>query len=269
MISVRGGSGLGDAIYVQSVARYLIEQGYMAEVCSAWTDVFLPLGQRVRVSKFRRDRIDRVAHYSSRRGVTNTTQWEDVCISAAIPTSTPLRLDWDSVNSKIVLRVLHAAAGRPLVLFGMPRAPFARTDGYGKELLPAKLAMQAVLSELSDAYVVQVGTGNPLYDLNGFHLDLVNRTSVKELIDLAYVCSGVAGQPSYLIPLAESLDLNGLMIWSRRAEKSKHEPVRQITPHKIIHRKDLISAFYDDCGDAELETAVETLCRQIKSRAAA
>jgi len=269
MIAVRGGSGFGDALYVQSVARYLVEQGKRVEVCCNWNDIFLPLGDAVKISGFRRESIDVLAHYSTRRGAHETTQWEDVCINAKIPVETPLRLDWPAARGMLVDEVLSAASGKPIVVFGMPRPPFARSDGYGFELLPKQAAMQAVLSALSErAFVVQVGLGLPSYNLDGFGLNLINTTMVREAIDLVSVASAVVAQPSYLIPLAESLGKRGLFIWARDGRHSRHEPVRQITPRKVFHRKDLLSVVYDDASPQTIKLAVDGLCNTFRSIAA-
>lgn len=267
MLSIRGGSGLGDALYLQSVARYLVELGHSVEACCNWPEVFLPLGDRVRVTGFRRTSIDRLAHYSMRRQYA-TTQWEDVCISAGIPTDTPLRLDWERTGV-FVNDVIDRAAGKPIVLVQMPRAPFARKDGYGEELLPDCNVIQRVIDALSDCFVVQIGLGMPVFAFERLSLDLKNRTSVSDLIDLAQACDGFVGPVSFIVPLAESLEKRVLLIWSRRGLHSKHEPVRRITPTKIIHRKDLFSVAFDDCSASDLRLAVDALRGSIRRREAA
>lgn len=267
MIAIRGGSGLGDALYLQSVARYLVEQGCLVEACCNWPEIFVSLGDRVRVTGFRRTSIDRLAHYSMRRA-QSTTQWEDVCISAGIPKDTPLRLDW-SRQGPLVIEVINAAAGRPIILVQMPRAPFARSDGYGEELLPDCHVIQRVIDELVDCFIVQIGLGTPVFRFERLSLDLKNRTSVSDLIDLAQACDGFVGPVSFIVPLAESLNKHGLLIWSRRALASRHEPVRCITPTKILHRKDLFSVAFDDCTVSDLCFAVNSLRRSICCREAA
>lgn len=268
MISIRGGSGLGDALYVQSVARHLVREGKRVEACCNWPEVFAPLGKAVMVTGFRRDGINVVAHYASRRGAPDTTQWEDVCLTAGIPTDTPLALDWPKPVD--VHEVVAAAAGLPVIVFGMPRPPFARRDGYGVELLPKQAAMQSVLYELAKrAFVVQVGLGAPTFALDGFSLNLVNRIGVTQMIDLVAAADAVVGQPSFMVPLAESLEKPGLIVWARAGRHSRHEPVRQITPRKVIHRKDLLNSIWDDEHPPTIAIAANALCGSIERRQAA
>lgn len=268
MIAIRGGAGLGDAIYLQSVARYLVGHYGNVEACCDWPELFVPLGDRVRVTGFRRTSIDRLAHYSARRGQSETTQWEDICITAGIPRDTLLYLDW-SRRGSLVDDVVVAAAGRPIVLIQMPRAPFARRDGYGEELLPDCSVVQRVVYRLADCFTVQVGLGTPTFEYDRLSLDLKNRTSVSDLVDLAHVCDGLIGQVSFIVPLAESLDKPGLLVWSRRGLSSSHEPVRRITPQKIIHRKDLFRVIFDDCLGYDMRLAVDSLRESIGRREAA
>lgn len=268
-VSIRGGSGLGDALYLQSVARHLVAQGHHVEACTAWGDPFLPLIGRVKISPFRRTEIDRLAHYASRRGISGTSQWQDVCQTAQIPIDTPLRLDW-TVGGTVARRIKAMAGARPVVLVQMPRAPFARKDGYGIELLPDCSVIQRAIDFLSPfGFVVQIGAGIPLYRYARLGFDAANQTSVRDLIDLATLADGFLGFVSFIVPLAESLDKPGLLIWARRGLVSKHEPVRQITPIKVLHRKELFSVVFDDCLDNDLRLSIETFCGSIGCRAAA
>lgn len=267
MISVRGGMGLGDAIYVQAVARHLVGQGHRVEACTAWPDVFRPLGDKVVCSPFRRKPIDRLAHYASRRGAPGTTQFEDVCINAGIGKVADLRLDWEPVGGELPAR-LHSA-GKPVIVVQMPRAPFGRSDGYGLEFLPDCRTIQRAIDMLAGrALLVQIGKGEPLFRFAGIDVDLANLTSVCDVLDVASAADGFLGYCSFMVPLAEALSKPALLVWSRKGLASRHEVVRQMTPQKILHRAS--SRFVmDDCPDAQLSEAVDALCDQIRSPLAA
>lgn len=263
MISIRGGSGLGDAIYLQSIARHFVEKGHRVEACTAWGDVFRPLGDKVKVSPFRRNAIDRCAHYAARRGVKGTTQWQDCCLEAGIQEPVDLRLNWRRPAPPPI------GNGLPLVLVQMPRPPFARTDGYGMEFLPRCEVIQRAIDTLQGrVFLVQIGSGEPLYRYRGLDLDLANRTTVPELLDVAVAADAMLGQCSFMVPLAESFNVEALFVWARAAEQSRHEPVRQMTPHKILH-KPTSRAIFDDCGDRELTEAINALCDRIRRARAA
>lgn len=267
MISIRGGAGLGDALYLQSVARHLIEQGGQVEACTAWRDVFRPLGDRVMVSAFRRIPIDRCAHYSMRRGVAGTTQWQDCCIEAGIREPVDLRLDWRTIDPTWQGQL--RSSGKPVVLVQMPRPPFARSDGYGIEFLPRCETIQRLIDLLHGrVHLVQIGSGEPLHRFHNLDLNLANKTSVCDLLDIALEAHAMIGQCSFIIPLAESLNKPALLIWSRSAESSRHEPVRQMTPRKILHRPSSW-ALFDDCAEHDLREAADALCDRIRTPRAA
>lgn len=265
MIRTRGGSGLGDAIYLQSVAKHWVERGHRVEVCSAWPDVFLPLGDRVDVAPFRRDRIDRLAHYAQRRAAVGSTQFEDCCIQAGITETVDLRIDWQPRNVELVERL--SSVGRPVIVLQMPRAPFGRTDGFGAEFLPDCRAIQRIIDRVGTCgYFVQIGMGSALYQFSGVDLDLTNQTSVSDVLDVGYAAHGFLGYCSFIIPLAESFSKPVLLVWSRRGLNSPHEVVRQMTPQKILHRA---SSRYvvDDWPDADITRSADALYEQIRSLA--
>lgn len=266
-MAIRGGSGLGDALYVQAIARYLVHDGHEVEACSDWPDVFRPLAGRVTVSPFRRSRIDRLAHYATRRGVIGTTQFEDCCITAGVPRDTDLRLDWPPPGEGIATRLRDAAAGKPIVLVQMPRPPMDRKDGFGAELLPDSRVVQRAIDRLrGSVMLVQVGAGKPLHEFSGLDLDLANRTTVAELIDVASISAGFLGHVSFFVPLSESLLKPALFVWSRRGLNAPNEIIRQITPKKILHRPSGRHVI-DDCSDQALAEAVDAFFEQVRGPA--
>lgn len=265
-LRIRGGSGLGDAIYLQSTARHFVEQGYRPEVCCDWPDVFLPLADWVAVVPFRRDGIDRLAHYSMRRGAIGTSQFEDGCIQAGIKEKVEFRLGWTPRNWDLVQEVEFS--GRPVILVQMPRPPFGRTDGFGMEFLPDCRRIQDAIDHIGDrAYFVQVGTGESLFKFSNIDLDLTNQTSVCDLLDIATSASGFLGYCSFIVPLAEAQSKPSMLVWSRRGMGSPHQVVRRMTPQKILHRSSSLWVM-DDAPDQELLKTADALCNAIRSKAA-
>jgi len=260
---VRGGSGLGDAIYLQSVARHLARD-HDVTAHTDYADVFRPLAGRVKVGHFRRDGITHVAHYSSRRRQSETTQFQDCCINARINEPVDLRLDWRQVDGGKARR--YRRDDMPLVLVQAPRAPFGnRPDCYGIELLPDFQKMQRAIDLIAArATVVQVGTGKPLYEFSGIDEDLTDRTSVIELIDLCAEADGFLGYVSYMIPMAEALKKPALFIWSHRGLLVHDRIIKSITPDKIFHGNHC-KAVFDNADDREMRNAANTffdLCRR-------
>lgn len=264
MIAIRGGSGLGDALYVQAVARHFVSQGHRVEACvhDKWAPVFRALGDKVTVSPFRRERIDVLAHYSTRRRIRETDQFEDCCITAGVGKGVELRLDWEAVPGPLLEKL--KAYRRPIVLLQLPRLPMDRRDGYGDELLPEFCVLQRAIGYLRQrgVVIVQVGAGAPLHRFDGIDVDLANATSVTELIDVASIADACLGYVSFLVPLSESLSKPALFVWSRRGLRSKNEIIAWLTPAKVLHGP-LARAMTDDCSEQELSGAIDALCRQI------
>lgn len=250
--------GLGDSLYLQSVARHFVSKGYEVEACSKWHDVFRPLAPHVHVSPFRRDRISHVAHYSARRPVRGTTQFEDILITAGIKEQVDLYLDWSIVNKALIEDLIARAGKRPIVLVQLPRPPMDRTDGIGAELLPDCKHIQQVIDHIGDrAFFIQVGRGKRLFDFR-VDLDLAEQTSVSDLLDIASYADGFLGYVSYFVPLAEGFATPALFVWSSRGLKARNEMVRSVTPEKVLHRKDICRAIADDCQDDLLHQAADS-----------
>lgn len=257
-ISVRGGSGFGDALYVQAVARHLVEQGCKVEACSNYPDVFWPLREHCAASGFRRN-ATLIAHYSMRRRMLGTDQFQDCCIQAGLVGAVDLRLDWETRSPALVGMVLAAARGRSIVVALLPRKPMARTDGVFDVLLPDCRVLQRVIdrARARGAFVVQVGAGAPLFKFRGIDLDLANRTQgARDVIDVVHAADACIGYISFMVPLAESLNKSMLAVWSRRGLEAGNPFIARLTPQKVVHKKDLVRTVVDDCSEVELDDGV-------------
>jgi hypothetical protein len=256
VIRIRGGSGLGDAIYQRPIVDHFIGCGEEVEVCSVHSDVFI--GSGAVVSEFRRSSIDVLAHYTAGKQRADTTQWQDVCNSAGVP-GLVLRFEWSVQNIPLVHDLKAMAKGKPIVLVHGGRAPMARTDGFGAELLPKRAAFDAALDALEDCFLVEVGKGTELYPLRA-DVDLNGRTTVADLIDIAWICDAVVGQCSFVVPLAECFDKPLLAIWAAHGmEHTRHPYIKSITPQKVLSKPS--SSFVVDDWDTErIQEAARALC---------
>lgn len=229
MNRIRGGRGLGDSLYIRPIAEHFVRQGRRVTVLSDYPDVFIGAG--VKVEAFNRNDANIVAHYVSRKTKPGTNQWQDVCMSAGV--SVPLRFDWTVRNTALVAALKQKAAGRPIIVVHGGRAPMGRTDGFGRDLLPAKAAFDAALAALHGCFTVQIGNAPQIYPLAA-ELSLNGSTSVADLLDIGSVCDGVVAQCSFAVPLAEVFDKPLLAIWSSRAAKSNTLFICQTTPEKVL-----------------------------------
>lgn len=235
MRTMRGGRGLGDTIYLQSIARHLTANGDPICVASDYSDVFIPLGRRVRVIPFTRQGVNIVAHYVMRKSVAGTSQFTDMCQAAGIRRVIDLCIDWQVKDTELVDRL--KAPGKPIVCLQMARSPMGRTDGFGHEILPNCDAIQKAINLLQGrATIVQVGAGKSLYNFRGIDADLSNGTNVSQLFDIASVAHGFIGYPSFIVPLAESFNRRALIFWSTAGLRSAQPFISSITPAKLLHK---------------------------------
>lgn len=231
------------------------------EACTWFPEVFLPLKEKyngqLAVSTFRRAPIERVAHYTGRKDRPDTDQFRDCCERAGIGFDVELKIDWKVRNEKIVEALRRS--DKPVICVQLPRLPMARTDGFGDDLLPDCRKMQRAIDALKGrAFVVQIGKGAPLFRFSGINLDLANRTTVSDLLDVASVANGFLGYCSFIAPLAESFGKPLLLVWSRKGANSTQRFIRQITPRKIFHLESS-RAVMDDAPEDELHAAVDDL----------
>jgi hypothetical protein len=257
--SIRGGSGLGDSLYVQPIARHLVKNGESVTICSDWPDVFTPLVKTglAEVAPFHRGKVTHHAHYTRRKEYPETDQFEDCCIQAGV-IDVDMCFDWELVAGKFIAQIRKESGGRPIVGVAMPRRPCGknRDRDLGWELEPDWAFYQRVVDDIADsAYLIQLGTGEARACLRNIHLDLGNRTTVVDFLDVASICDGFLAWCSLFVPLAESLSRPGLFVWSHRGLTSRDRYTSTITPEKIFH-KGSSTAILDRCTDKELEAAV-------------
>lgn len=259
--TIRVGSGLGDAMYLQAVVRHMLSKGYKLKVSTKWPDVFSMLDvETVPFTKSRKE-IDIFAGYSLRKSEP-TDQFEDCCIQAGIEEPVEFKMDWSVKNTELIEKVKQEANGKPIILVQMPRPPMDRKDGFGETLLPRQEAFQEAVDEArGKAFLVQIGAGEPTYELEGIDLDLSNSTSIHDLFDLGLSCDGLLGYCSFIVPLAEQFDKDVLFIWARAGLKDRHKFIRQITPKKILHAETSKWVFDDDSRE-NIRSAVLSLLRQ-------
>lgn len=279
-LRIRCGQGLGDSIYLQAVVAYLLEHGQKnLEVCTDWPDVFTHLRPRTIQTKdgriqsydksgkfdiapFSRVRIDCIAHYSGRKHVRGTSQMEDCFISAKLPPVTNPRLDWVVVNRNLVSTIRTEAGARRIVFLQHLRAPMDRADNFGSELVPSQKSIEDVLSAIrreGDTFVVKVGNGAS-YDSIACDLDLREKLSVCELLDVATTADMFIGQCSLIIPLSECLQIPAVIVFGSGLRTSSHSFLRSICPEKLLLRHNrngcLELGLWDD--DTNIKKAVRS-----------
>lgn len=246
MKRIRSGSGLGDSLYMRPVVDYFAHQG-PAVALSDYPDIFI--GSGAKVEPFRRYAYDVAAHYVAGKNNPKTNQWQDVCQTAGIE-EIAFRMGWSVRNGDLVSTLRRQAGSRPFVLVHGGREPMGRADGFAREMLPRREAMDATLSGLADYFLIGIGGGQQVHYPLKVDADLSGKTSVSDLLDLAFVCHGAVGQCSYLVPLAEIFDKPLLIVWAGAGLSSASAYIKTIRPSKVFCKS--TSSYVVDDWDPEL-----------------
>lgn len=267
MRTLRGGRGLGDSIYLQSIAHFLTRSD-QERLCVAtdYPALFEQMGRRIKTIPFTRQGVTIVAHYVARKQIYGTSQFTDMCMQAGLHAgSVALHLDWKCTDEARIAEV--KARGRPYVCVQLPRAPMGRIDGFGAELLPDCNAIQKALDAIGQhATLVQIGAGRPLFEFTGIDLDLADKTTISQLVDIVQGSAGVVGYPSFIVPLAESLERRSLLFWSRAGLRSPTPFISSICPQKIVHKTGLATVVKDNATDQEIIHAARTFLGHPQAR---
>jgi hypothetical protein len=259
--TIRCGRGLGDSLYLQGVVRHLLSKGQQLTAVSDYPEIFSQLG--IKVIPFTRERINIIAHYSMRRGYQETSQFKDCLLQAGITEKAEFRLDWQVQNKKLVHSLKRYR--KPIVLVQMVRPPMARTDGFGMSVLPKMDVIQSIIDKLHDTcLIVQIGAGKQLHTFNNIDVDLSDKTSIKDLLDIASQCDAMLGYPSYMIPLAESFDKPALFVWSHKALASGDQVIRTMTPKKLLYKDNRY--VIDNWNSDKITEIADDFLRQISSK---
>lgn len=237
---IRGGSGIGDSLYVRGVVEWLLQNKKGSyTVRTDYPDLFR--GLDVEFTPFGRQNVDILAHYSKRKA-QHTNQWEDVCIESGIPYH-PLSFSWKTKKY----------FDEPYVLIASPRIPMGRNDGFGEEILPDMEVFQDTVKKIKLKRIL-IGE-KPLFPIE-CDLDLTGKTSLHDLMDLGNGASGLVGQCSFIIPLGEGFDKPVLVVWSHRVFNSDHYYVQRINPRKILSGRKS-TYLYDDWDEPKREEVIQ------------
>ncbi len=259
MKRIRGGSGLGDSLYIRPIVDYFIRAGERVTALSNYPAVFS--GSGAVVEPFCRTNISVLAHYTQGKNNPATTQWQDICNSAGVATA--LRFDWDVANRALVDQLRDKAAGRPIIVAHGGRAPMGRTDGFGMELLPERAAFELALSSIPGCFLVGIGARDGAKYPLPVELDLIGATSVSDLIDIAAMCDGMVAQCSFAVPLAECFDKPLLAMWAARGISSAQQYIKTITPSKILS-KPTSTHVMDDWPPEQILETVQSFRQQFR-----
>ncbi len=249
---IRGPSGLGDAIYVNTIAQEFLKFNKHVAIRTKYQHVFKYLP--VETVPYSKGGEDRAFNYGGRARQNNdTNQWQDLLTAARLDVNTPMCTCWELVNTELAERVKIESAGRRVLVISMPHRIFGdRQDDYGQELQPNWKKFVPILKAAKDTcYIVQIGQGHIQHRFDGIDLELTNRTSIFDLMDFGIIGDVFFGQCGFIIPLAEGMNKPLFNIFSANCLTLKDPFLNNITGKKVQSGKRSAWAF-DNIDDAEM-----------------
>jgi ADP-heptose:LPS heptosyltransferase len=263
-IALKGASGLGDAIYAYPIVKYFASKYDDVYFMSDFPELFEDI-PNVKCSKhlkinyiaipneesIRKRPIDVKFTYGPRKHIPGTSQYQDMCIFAKksykdIP-DLPLKIDWEIHNAELINTVKLVAKGRKICVVAAPYQPFGREDKWGDEIKIQPESIQYIIDDLKQLGYLCIAIGNkfclyePMVEYN-----LINQTSLTDLMDLMFICDLAVTQIGNLLPISEALNKKNITIFSSNIPNCTHSFLKAITPEKCVHYKNLNLSLYDD-----------------------
>jgi hypothetical protein len=257
VIGLKGASGLGDTIYAYPIAKHYAQKNEVVYIMSDYPELFKTL---LNVKVYPHKKINYIVKedgskqpidirftYCARKYTPGTSQFKDSCLSAGIEKDIPLSLQWEVKDQKSIENIKKVAKGRKLCIIAAPYEPFGRDDQWGKLLRIKPNIMQDIVNEYKqDVCFVQVGNKYVLNNINNVDINLINLTSVSQLMDLVASCDITISQVGNMLPISECLGKKNFIIYSRKAVESENRFIAAIVPEKVTHYKNLNTSIYDD-----------------------
>ena len=233
---IRGPSGLGDAIYVNPIAQAFSRMYDKVLVRTKYPEVF-KYCKKVETVPFKKGGADKEFNYGGkRREDQSTSQWQDLLITSGLSMNTPYVIEWRLTNRQLEKMINDNAENKKILIMSSPHVPFARLDKFGLELIPNWKKFIPLLEYAKDNgyFIIQAGKGKCLWDYGKLiDIDLTNKTTVCDIMDLGIIGDVFLGQPGFIVPLAEGNGKNLYLIFSRRGLNCNTEFLKNITGKKV------------------------------------
>jgi len=249
MIEIKASKGLGDALYLRAIALHLLERGEAVTIFTLWPEAFHGVAATVKGldQLTGAEDLELAAYcvFCRNPALERQDQFTRACLQVGIREPVALRLDWKVRNPALVERIKAQAGGRPILVY----QPNKKANNPEQALLrPRSEAFNAHLAAQRECFRVKVGTHHALDRDEGApcDLDLFDRTSVSDVIDIATAADRFFGETCWLLVAAEALDKPFTCMFSRRGLASPRRRVCNVTPALVFHKPHLTTAVFDE-----------------------
>ena len=254
MISLVANKGLGDALYQRAITWHLLEQGTVPiRVFAWWPDAFLDFPNDVEV--MRMELLDkykvnlRHVAYRLNSPKTTTNQFATACQSVGLNGHVDLKLNWKVRNYRLFETVKRRSVGRPILLYQPLKRPRSIEQ---HRIRPHDAAFERYLkAHVQSHFCIRIGhrayLSEPWSGGEACHMDLVGKTSIPDLFDLALASDQMFCEPCFIVVLAEAANKPFTCMFAARAKQFDITSVsRNVTPERIFYKPHLATVLYDE-----------------------
>jgi hypothetical protein len=256
---IKCASGFGDSLYMYPIVKYLIESGQEESiiVMTDYADIYKCASFKDKLSfvKHSKDMAQYKISYCGNKYKLGTSQFQDVCLAAGVPTHTDFTIDWKIRNTELINNIRKLSSNKKKVCFiSAPFKPFGRVDEFGKELTINYKRMDDLIARNKDDYFfIQVCKNIPEYQLNNIDLNLAGKTSISDVLDIMSISDRSMGQIGHILPLSEVFDTKCLLFFSRKGLQCENRFISSIKYEKVVHKKCIVNYCVDDYSDVEID----------------
>lgn len=248
MIRLNAPKGLGDAIHVRAVVIHLLRQGELVTVFTRWPEVFADLDISVRPADEARQYDDVTSARACLQCIVpyirNLSLFRNVCLQAGIIDVVDPNIGW-TVRNRALVDVVKTLADRPILIFQSLKIVANEED---KQRRPDGEAFRRLINGHREHFKVKLGHSQFVQDDADLacDLDLFDKLTVTDAIDLVKIADVVCSEPSYLTILGQAFSTKVECLFSVRGLRSNIKSVAGITPERLFHNKHRATAFYDE-----------------------
>jgi len=234
-VIIKGCAGFGDSIYMNPIIKSLTEQQKYKDinikVVTKYPEIFKDIDcECIEKSSNIHKNISYVPLKHS-----NKSQYADMCEQVQI--NPELKLHYN-ISVPPVVEMVYLKDAYIVVI-----APYKEHIRSDMSLKPDSKYMARLIDKLNVEDIPIIGIGE-YFD---FHVDyhLKEYLPYDNLFHIIKNAKRCIGQVGFIIPMCEALDTECHAIFSRNYKKSTNQFIKQIKPLKVIHKKELVTSYYD------------------------
>jgi hypothetical protein len=239
------------------VLKYALENGEKTEILTKHPEIYEALRARgLIISDRYAKEPDRECRYAPRYANQATTTYKDTLILAGIADNLPLEIEFECQ------RRFDFPVGKKVCVIRKPSIPMKGKPG-GEVMIPdCNIFKQIIHAFRNEVYFVLAGNseGDFKFQFKGIDLDLTEKLTVTELLQLIKQSDIALTQCGFFLPFCEALNKKVFIVFADKGMKSKYKFFPHITPKKVINKPNLVGWSIDSEGPG---VAIDSFARML------